>query len=334
MLSPRRRIGIEVVIVTAVVMAFAYVQAAPFDVPWLLNAIPVLVWVGAELFTLEWIMRRGQRLRRPVHLTLGVAYVTAALIGAGADAARMALEPHLFGELARGRDSWQAMRGGLINGVLILGVWSLVSVVPRMVRQERERYEQQRAADRIRIAATLEPHFVLNTLNMIAGLVGREPERARELIGDLGDLLRDVVRNADRVCHAASDEIAWLARYAHLVEARHPGRLAIRIGLADDARGVAVPIMLLQPVLENAIHHGALRGRGHVEVDVRIVDGRLRCTVDDDGPGPQPGPIRDAARGIALVRQRLALDAPGGTFELTRTGGGARATLWLPAGMR
>jgi LytS/YehU family sensor histidine kinase len=229
------------------------------------------------------------------------------------------------------------MRRGAVNGMLILGIWSLVYVMPRMVQEardrERARYDQQRAADRIRIKATLEPHFVLNTLNTIAGLVGKHPERARELIGDLGDLLRDVVRNSERTHHAAADELGWLARYAHLLEARHPGRLSVCLQLADDARDTAIPIMLLQPVLENAIHHGALQGGGHVELDVRLVDGMLRCTIDDDGPGLSPQPIREAARGIALVRQRLALDAPGGTFELVdrkRGERGTRATLVIP----
>src|SRR5262249_20828827 len=144
------------------------------------------------------------------------------------------------------------------------------------------------------------------------------------------DLLRDVVRNSERTSHAAADELAWLERYAHLLEARHPGRLAIRLRLAHDARAIAIPTMPLPPVPGNGNHHAALHGTGHGEADVRLAGGMLRCTVDDDGPGVSPSPAREAARGIELVRQRLSLDAPGGTFELVSRERGARATLLIP----
>src|SRR6185295_3331487 len=97
----------------------------------------------------------------------------------------VALDRPIDGATALGaaaKGAWMSM--------LILGVWSLFYVMPRAVRDERERQELRREAERVRIRAALEPHFVLNTLTAIGGLVGDDPETARELLGDLGDLLR------------------------------------------------------------------------------------------------------------------------------------------------
>jgi signal transduction histidine kinase len=333
--SPRQT-ALEVAIVTLVLMALVYADPTPSPSPWYFQWSSALLWVSIQLIAVNAILRRGRQRAHETRVTIGAAYVTVAVVGATNNAAALVVAKLVLDIPTISKDIYDAVRRGAINGLLILGLWSLLYVLPRMVQEardrERKRYEQQRDADRTRIKATLEPHFVLNTLNTIAGLVGNHPDRARELIGDLGDLLRDVVRNSERTRHAAADEIAWLERYAHLLEARHPGQLSVRLQLAADARDIAIPIMLLQPVLENAIHHGALQGDGHVEVDVRLVDGMLQCTIDDDGPGLSPQPIRDDARGIELVRQRLALDAPGGSFELASRDRGARATLLLPVG--
>jgi hypothetical protein len=330
-----RRTAPEIVIVTLVLMSLSYAEPRSLDAPWYFQWCGVLLWVGIELAVLNAVLRWGQRGAHDAWWTIGIAYLAVTMVGASLNVGLLVLAQVVLWIPALSHGVSDAVRSGAINGLIIAGVWSLLYVVPRMVHDardgERKRYEQRRDADRVRIKATLEPHFVLNTLNMIAGLVGKHPERARELIGDLGDLLRDVVRNSDRSWHAAASEIAWLERYAHLVEARHPGRLSVRVQLAADARDVAIPVMLLQPVLENAIHHGALQGDGHVEVDVRLVDGMLWCTIDDDGPGLSRQPIREAACGLDLVRQRLALDAPGATFELANRDPGTRATLVLPA---
>jgi signal transduction histidine kinase len=326
--------AIETLIVTLAMMSLVYLASQAGGLSWwIVQGGAVLLWVGIELVALHAVLRWGERRQHQVRVTIAAAYATAAAVSAIVNMGYLLLAARL-GLPTVAHDLAEAAQRGAINGLFILGIWSLMYVVPRMAQEardrERRRYEQQRAADRDRIRATLEPHFVLNTLNMIAGLVGKQPEQARELIGDLGDLLRDVVRNSDRACHAAADEIAWLERYARLLEARHPGRLSIRLQLADDARSIPIPIMLLQPVLENAIHHGALQGSGHVEVDVRLAGGMLRCTVDDDGPGLSPHPARATARGIELVRHRLSLDAPGGTFELANRERGTRATLLIP----
>jgi signal transduction histidine kinase len=329
---------IGTVLVMLEIVAIASIDPDRTGTPHAIEYIAALVWVLVEIVALNAVLRWGQRRHRTVAVTTGIIYVTVALLGAVVTCAVTALADAIPGQPTSERSFYAGAIHGALNGLVILGLWSLTCALPELIRyardRERERYEQQLAADRIRIKATLEPHFVLNTLNTIAGLVGKHPDRARELIGDLGDLLRDLVRTSDLHCHPASAEIAWLERYARLLEARHPGQLTVRLQLEAAARDVAIPIMLLQPIVENAVHHGALHGGGHVEVDVRIVRDHVRCTVEDDGPGLSSEPVRPGARGVELVRHRLALEAPGGTFELASHAHGARAVILLPVGPR
>jgi len=333
-----RNTTVGTILVMFEVVAISSIDPDPTGSPHLIEYVAALIWVIIEIAALNAVLRWGRQRQRPVAVTTAIIYVTVALLGAIVTCAVSALANAIPGQAIAERSFYGAAIHGAVNGLVILGLWSLTCALPELIGyardRERERYEQQLAVDRIRIKATLEPHFVLNTLNTIAGLVGKHPDQARELIGDLGDLLRDMVRTSDLSCHAAAAELAWLERYARLLEARHPGRLAVRLQLDDGARDVPIPIMLLQPIVENAIHHGALHGGGHVEVDVRIVHGQLRCTIEDDGPGLPQGEVRPGARGVALVRHRLALEAPGATLELVSAERGTRAVIVVPAGRR
>src|SRR5580704_18472483 len=120
---------------------------------------------------------------------------------------------------------------GVLNAQLYLGLWALAFVYPFAVEGARVRaLEAQRLrseAELARLRAHLEPHFLLNTLNAIAGLVTEEPREARRLLSCLGDLLRDAVQETSEV-QPLHKQIAWLRRYGQILEARHRGALTFR----------------------------------------------------------------------------------------------------------
>jgi hypothetical protein len=228
-------------------------------------------------------------------------------------------------------------------GVVALGLWALAVVFPFAVRDANARaIEADRlrtAAELARLRAHLQPHFLLNTLNTVAGLVGEEPEDARRLIGALGDLLRDSLEEAEET-QTLDAEIAWLQRYAEILETRHRGMLTFRWAIDDATRGVKVPRLLLQPLVENAVKHGALRRRGGGAGQVGVVtvsasvgaDQRVRCVVEDNGPGPGARGARPGALGIQLVTRRLAQRYAGAAaFRLEAEGGRTRSIVELPA---
>ena len=109
-------------------------------------------------------------------------------------------------------------------------------------------------------------------------------------------------------------EVEWLQRYAAIFEARYDGAIAFKWDVDPLASNLEVPRLLLQPLVENAVKHGALaRGEGgEVVVKVRLEDAdhMLRCTISDNGPGIGDRPARSGAFGLDAVRRRLSLKDP------------------------
>jgi len=222
-------------------------------------------------------------------------------------------------------------------GIMHLGIFALAFVYPFAAHDARvralEAEKLRTAAELARLRGHLEPHFLLNTLNAIAGLVTEDPREARRLLAALGDLLRDALRDGDEM-HTLEQEEAFLRKYAEILESRHKGSLAFKWELDADVRTAPVPRMLLQPLVENAVKHGALRRRGGGTVTLRASlvprassDGPdvIECTVLDDGPGFAEGPIRQGAIGLSVVRRRLELKFQHAALRIESSTEGTRA---------
>jgi signal transduction histidine kinase len=240
----------------------------------------------------------------------------------------------------------RAVLVGVILGVITCGVWALAFVYPfamedarlRQVEAEKLKLEAEKlrtAAELARLRSQLEPHFMLNTLNAIAGLTTQDPREARRLIGCLGDLLRDSLRDADEMV-TLEEEVAWLRRYAEILEKRHAGSLSFRWEIEGSAAQVLLPQLLLQPLVENAVKHGALRrdGGGQVLIRAAVVEpgerARLRCVVEDNGPGIAGRPPRSGAFGLHAVRRRIELRYVDAELRLDSSPSGTRAVVDLP----
>ncbi|MBX3227268.1 MAG: histidine kinase [Labilithrix sp.] len=224
-----------------------------------------------------------------------------------------------------------ALATSLADGIGICLLLAAVVFLPVFARAHQERLRElelvQRDADLLRVRAHLEPHFVLNSLNAVAGMLEEEPAQARELLAALGDLFRDAVRC--RATHRVADEIEWLRRYVMIHELRHPDMLRASWEVDEDCLDLECPALILQPLVENAVKHGALRGGGHLVVRSSCKGGVLAFTVEDDGP--ELGGPRDGGQGLSIVRRRLALEElPESAFELVREAGRTIARVCLP----
>jgi signal transduction histidine kinase len=231
---------------------------------------------------------------------------------------------------------WRALAFGFLFGQFHFGIWALAFVYPFAVEDARLRaLEAERLksdADLARLRAHLEPHFLLNTLNAIAGLVTDDPRAARRLLAALGDLLRDATREDEM--QAVGAEVEWLRRYAAILEARYEGTITFRWDVDPRASDLHVPRLLLQPLVENAVKHGALvRGEGgEVVVSVRLEEDAdlLRCTIADNGPGIGEGPARSGAFGLDAVRKRLSLKDARASLVIDSSPAGTRAIVAWP----
>jgi signal transduction histidine kinase len=232
---------------------------------------------------------------------------------------------------------------GFTQGLGHFGLWTLAFALPVALEDARVRALAAEAlrleADRLRteaelagLRAQLEPHFLLNTLNAIAGLISEDVKEARRLLVCLGDLLRDALHDEDEMQTLAT-QLKWLARYAEILETRHRGALVFRWEIDPGSGDVPVPRLLLQPLLENAVQHGALRRAEGGQVTVRVQNGEggsVLCTVEDNGPGV-PAELRAGGFGLQSVRRRLALRyGERARFTLESSAAGTRSVVQLP----
>jgi two-component system, LytTR family, sensor kinase len=177
----------------------------------------------------------------------------------------------------------------------------------------------------------LNPHFLFNTLHAISALVERDPGGVRRMIARLSELLRHTIeaRGAHEV--PLRDELEFLRRYIEIMEIRFQGRLTVAVNADDRATEALVPNLILQPIVENALEHGASRaaGRGEVTITANVDGDDLVVTVQDNGPG-----LSSTDEGVGLRNTKARLDQLyGDAASLTLTspnGNGVLATLRIP----
>jgi two-component system, LytTR family, sensor kinase len=190
----------------------------------------------------------------------------------------------------------------------------------------------------------IQPHFLFNTLNAIMVLVRQEKGReAEEMLGRLSDLLRCVLEDVDAQEVPLRRELEYLRLYLGIEQVRFQDRLVVEIAADPETLDAAVPHMVLQPLVENAIRHGIGRrsSAGRIRISACCVNGSLKMKIQDDGPGLDPrcndprshGKIRGI--GLANTRARLSQlygDAASLTIEDDPESGVA-ATVILPCRM-
>lgn len=315
-------------------------------ITFLLVTVPLLMFALSGSF--HWATRRRLASGR----TLLVSLLVAAVVGATSTLA-IVLAAETFPILGMQPENPAPYTilatFGAIYGLIMCAVWALAFVYPfaaedarlRALEAEKLKLEADQlraAAELARLRAQLEPHFLLNTLNAIAGLVTQDPREARRLLACLGDLLRDALHDADEM-QTLDEEIAWLRRYADILESRHAGSLRFQWEIESLAENVLLPRLLLQPLVENAVKHGALRRRGGggtvlIRAVVTPADGgaaaRLVCTIEDNGPGIPKTPPRSGAFGLHAVRRRLALKYADACMRFESSADGTRSIVELP----
>ncbi len=152
----------------------------------------------------------------------------------------------------------------------------------------------------------LNPHFLFNTLHAVSALVDRDPSGVRRMIARLSELLRHTIesRGSDEV--PLRDELDFLRRYIEIMEVRFQGRLRVTTAIDADVLDALVPNLILQPIVENALEHGASRaaGEGRVEIAAQRLGDDLRLTVRDNGPGLNAAQTKSGV-GLRNTEQRL-----------------------------
>ena len=186
------------------------------------------------------------------------------------------------------------------------------------------------AAQLAALQARMNPHFLFNALNTVASLVRSDPPAAERVVENLSDVLRQTLRRSAASIGTVEDEIDYLRAYLTLEQERWGSRLRVIWDVDDAARTRALPPLVLQPLVENALAHGIgsrLTG-GTIWITVRA-GASLMIRVKDDGPG-FPARWKEGT-GLGNLRERLETIYSGrATIDVANEGEGAQVTITLP----
>jgi LytS/YehU family sensor histidine kinase len=185
------------------------------------------------------------------------------------------------------------------------------------------------------LRARVSPHFLFNTLTTIAALTRTDPERAHDLVVDFAEYFRDsLAQHAEFV--SLDEELEHVEQYLRFEHARFGERLRVRFDVDPRARLAPVPVLSVQPLVENAIGHGLgpKGGGGTVRISARPRGESTEIDVSDDGVGFLPGgPARGNGIGMDNVNQRLIkLFGPESALRVSSAPGvGTTVTFRVPA---
>ena len=210
----------------------------------------------------------------------------------------------------------------LILYCLVLAVSYMLDSRDRLARQETETArlsEQLSKAQLNALRRQIEPHFLFNTLNAIAGLVreGRN-DAAVSMIAGLSDFLRRVVNDSDRQQVPLRDEMEFLQKYLDIQKIRFAERLQLSMEVPPELLPAQVPTLILQPMVENAVKHGIAKRvqGGMIRIAASRSNGMLTLNVYNDGPS-LPAEWEQTHSGIGMLNMRTRLQSLYGTgFEM------------------
>ncbi len=153
----------------------------------------------------------------------------------------------------------------------------------------------------------LQPHFLFNTLNMIAELVHEEPDKADAMLIALSGLLRLTMETAGEQELPLRRELEFIERYLTIMHARFEERLKFQLGIDPATNAAMVPTFLLQPLVENAIEHGLgpRMAGGIISIRARRVGDLLHLCVADNGMGLNGKKLGIEGIGLGNTRNRL-----------------------------
>ncbi|MGC6488171.1 MAG: sensor histidine kinase [Planctomycetota bacterium] len=293
-----------------------------------LQSVPVLIYWIATPLLFEYVHRLGYRGRSPRQYQRGL--LLAVLTAAGIATAI------LSGSFVGWRPSFYA---GLLQTLTMCTVWVFhffaiggVAVAVSQAKMAQARREQVLSAELRALRSQLQPHFLFNSLQAISVTIKQDPNAAVHMVTLLGDLLRQTLRQRSDDLVSLQEEQQMLEPYLELQRHRFADRLNVELDLPSEVLGAAVPDLLLQPLVENALQHGieSMPGKGTVRVRARRDADHLQIEVADDGAGPE----REQVDGIGLGATRARLRALyGDRAQLTLAPGsisGAVVTVRMP----
>lgn len=216
---------------------------------------------------------------------------------------------------------YQAFNGGNIYILNILIV--LVAGIPIYVSEEwkqvansrivNQQYkllqlEQQKTLFELELLrAKINPHFLYNVHNTIAGLISKDPSKAEELVILLSKFFRFTLNKNSATFHTVNDELDIITTYLHMQQIRYERHMTYTIKADPEVLQLQMPSFILQPIVENAVKHGieVSTTSGCICVEIRLNQEMISILISDSGP-PFPD-IPGSGLGLQMVLNKLKL---------------------------
>lgn len=210
---------------------------------------------------------------------------------------------------------------------------AIVEQVERFRAEELKRLVTQ--AELRALQAQINPHFLFNALNTLYGTIDRKSFEARRMVLNLADIFRYLLQS-DRAMIQLSEELRIVQAYLEIEALRLGDRLQTEMQISEAVKSATIPVLSIQPLVENAVKHGvaANSAGGRVCVKAEQVAGGVRISVTDTGSGfkqESGGNPRRAGVGLENVRRRLALCyGPAADLEIDSGEEGTRVAFTIP----
>lgn len=280
------------------------------------KAMEWYAWAAFSLI-IFWLCRKYYDPAKPwwryiaLHLVLGTLFSTAhvGICSIGAWIEAQVLEsglswPYLFKVVFANHFhfDWLVYAG-------IVSIWHTLDAFQRVRTREVQAaaLETRLARAQLQTLKTqLQPHFLFNTLHSISALNHEDPKAANRMIARLSSLLRLTLDKDSAQEVSLKEELEFLQHYLDIEQIRLGDRLTVQMEIAPETLDAIVPNLLLQPIVENAIHHGIapFLAPGRISITARTRDKTLSLQVTDTGPGLGAEPFTPGV-GLSNTQERL-----------------------------
>ncbi|MBI4115739.1 MAG: histidine kinase [Candidatus Omnitrophica bacterium] len=193
------------------------------------------------------------------------------------------------------------------------GVFIFLAVIGGVLREEaRKEMENELLKTRLLfLQAQMKPHFLFNALNTIAAICGQEnAQKARNLILRLSDFFRRTVKEGDEMV-SLKEEFSYINSYLEIEKARFQNRLNIErnIDIEEASWSTQIPLLIFQPLIENAVQHGISKKEtgGTLRIHITDKDNMLTAEIMDDGVGIDPSLVNHLLKGTDSTSGKLGI---------------------------
>jgi two-component system, LytTR family, sensor histidine kinase AlgZ len=276
------------------------------------------------------IKRRGwlaMPFRKSIPRLLGASVLTGVLMCALVIGVSMIAERRFAWELG-------SATGLLVSVVMFTVGWTILYVAITSTRSALQGRLALREAELRALEGQVNPHFLFNCLNTIRGMISENPAQAQDMITRLANIFRYNLQQHREHTVPLSQEIEIVSDYLALEAIRFEDRLRVSITIDPAAANAAVPGMLLQTLVENALKHGLakLPDGGEVSICASIVKDELMLRVENTGSIVEAGVAQNGTRvGLKNARERLRLlYGDRASLSLTNGDGRVAATVLIP----